>query len=379
MLGFKLIPFSFEKLLCIFAVATLTNCTGIAERMENKGILLNKIGEKRIKIDSLTSNIPQDIQIHKNDEAYIFALLNAPKNEIQLFNFQLGDLIEKKPFDENFFGQISDFYIHTLDSIFVSSITKKSAWLVDRDNQILQTFKLNETIGSSLSIGNENIIFSNGKLIVSTQVAIFDSKGIEEAPLVFVFDVQADAVTTPVFEYLTYPNIYEDPFSPELGLYYNAFDKNSNTFYHGFSASNLVYSFDLENYEIKSIEVRPDYKFEIKNSTQADTENINTRQYYYYSNYNYGYLLVVPIKNILIRTFYYPKKNLEENTRIQYDDLKPKFPVFSDLDSGDFLGQFILTDKQNEGLMFSLNGKLYINKIQDNEDEIVFEIFDFID
>jgi hypothetical protein len=348
------------------------------ENLENKGLFLSKIGERRIKIDSLTSNFPQDIQLYQIEKKYILALLNAPKNEIQLYDFEKNQLIEKKSLDENFFGQISDFYIHTLDSIFISSLTKQSAWLINGDNQILQTFKLNKALGSSLPIGNENIVFNEGKLIISTQIAIFDSKGIEDAPLVFIFEVNNDLINAPTYNYLVYPNIYQKSFSPELGLYYNSFDFSNNKFYHGFSASDWVYSLDVKNNKLDSIEIKPEFNFQIKNSTPSDLENFNTRQYYYYSNYNYGFILVDPTKRILYRMFYFPKKDLEKNSQLDYEDLKPKCILIFDLESGELRGQFNLTDKNNEGLMFILNKKIYINQIQDNEDEIVFDIFDTV-
>jgi hypothetical protein len=76
--------------------------------------------------------------------------------------------------------------------------------------------------------------------------------------------------------------------------------------------------------------------------------------------------------------FYFPKKDLEKNSQLDYEDLKPICILIFDLESGELRGQFNLTDKNNEGLMFILNKKIYINQIQDNEDEIVFDIFDTV-
>jgi hypothetical protein len=363
----------------LILILIINGCSSKESKVSNIGAKLNKVGEKIIKIDSLTSNIPQDIQVFINDNEAIFVLLNAPKNELQFYDFYSGELINKKPLDENLFGQISNFYIHNLDSIFISSITKTSIWLINSEGNILQTMKISNPTGSSLPIGNENIIYVNGKVIVSTQVAIFNSEGLENSPLVFVFDLKNQNTSNQSFEYLYYPQIYRNTYSPELGLYYNGFDGIDQKFYHGFSAYDWVYSFDIKTNKIDSIEVKPILDFSIKPSSPSDLENVNTRQYYYYSNYNYGYILIEPINRYMLRFFYSPKFGIDKNVPINFDELKPKNIIISDLESGKFKGQFILTDKQNEGLIFTFDKNIYINKIQDNEDEIIFEIFTIVE
>mgnify|MGYP005752003397 CR=1 FL=1 len=354
-------------------------CAYKEKNLENKGAKLNKIGEKIFKIDSITTNIPQDIQIFDDGDKVIFVLLNAPKNELQFYDFNSGDLIQKKTLDENFFGKVSDFYIHNLDSIFISSTTKTSLWLINGQSEILRTMKINAPIGSSLPIGNENVVYSNSKVIVSTQVAIFNSEGIENSPLVFVFDLKNPFTENQSLEYLYYPQIYRSSYSPELGLYYNGFDKKNQKIYHGFSAYDWVYLFDIKTEKLDSLEVKPILDFSIEPSSPSDLENVNTRQYYYYTNYNYGYILIEPIDRYLLRIFYTPKYNIKKNEPIKFNELKPKSIIISDLDSGTFKGQFILTDKHNEGLIFSLDKNIYINKIQDNEDEIIFEIYTIVE
>ncbi|MBN7818090.1 hypothetical protein [Algoriphagus pacificus] len=358
--------------LVVFFTIIFISC-GEREEIQNSGFELIKVGEKSFKIDSVTTPLPQDIQLLYGIDT-LFVTLNSPKNEIQFYNFNSTQIVQKKVFDENFFGILSDFYVHNNDSIFVSSISKKRAWLVNEKLEILRSFDLAEAVGTSLPIGNENVIYLKGKLIISTQLAIFDSKGVEEEPLIFVFDLE-NSSNQPEYQYLNYPEVYEDSFSPELGLYYTTFDINSGMIFHGFSAYNWLYTFNLEGEKIDSLKISPQYDFEIKNSTNRDLENVNTRQYYYYNNYNYGYLLVNNSKNIIFRIFYSPMPNLEKSTPIKFDDLKPKSIIISDLISGQHLGQFKLSEKLNEGLMFSHEDNIYINKIQDNEDEIVFEIF----
>lgn len=363
-----------------FAIIILCGCEGsIRDRNPDFGVSLEKIGEKIFPIDSLTTTIPQDIQISYLGGDTLFTLLNQLKNEIQIYDYQNQKLTKKISFDINFFGQISDFYFHNIDSIFISSLDSKRAWLIEGTSKtILKRFDFDDAFGSALPIGNENILFFNEHLLIGTQVAMINTRDIEDFPLVYIYNLNdSSRELSSVKTFLHYPEIYENSYSPELGLYYISMDYKSKDVYFGFSASDSTTKLSIGG-KTSNFMVSPMNGLSIQDSENRSFDGFESRNTYYYETSNYGSLLTNSEENILIRTIYFPVENLKEERKLTQFVNKPKSLLFYSLTDSKVIGQFTI-DKElyNEGLMLSVGKHTLINKRTENENQLVFDVFEF--
>ncbi|WP_228527738.1 DUF4221 family protein [Pararhodonellum marinum] len=341
------------------------------------------MGEKQFPVDSLTSNRPSSIQYHTLRDKDVISFLNVHYNEIQLFDFNSESLIKKIPFDKNLFGTITGYHISSLDSIFITSNDKLRTFLVDEQANLLKTYRIENSQGSPLPIGL-NTFKLDSLLLVTNQVAMFDSNGIIEESLVSVYNLHALVLGSgkDSFNFLSYPAIYKDGFSPELGLYFSAIDDQKKEIYFGFSASDFVLKYALiDGFEKQPnlLKIKPTDFFEVKNARGRDVSDFSKRQIYYLDNYNYGNLIYDKFRNLIYRLAYFPVENPKKRLEDSKEILKKRKLLVFDPGSNELKLEICLDEIEfYEGLILPTPIGILIYRNTEEEDEIKFEIYEFM-
>lgn len=332
-----------------------------------------------LEIDSLTSNKPYSLQYLRNEDKDLLSFINFHYNEIQLYDLESGHLTKKIKFDRNIYGEISGYFIHSLDSIFVVSSDKMKAFLVNSDFEEVQSFKIGNTQGSPISVSNLNVFYLDRKLYVINQFAIDDRKRVEAESLISVFDLENshDKDEYDSFSFLSFPEIYDKPYSPELGLYFPAVDFEKRNIYLSFSVAHSLIYYESTNFgESNEFEMKPIEGFKIENSKGKNLSKFTDRQLYYLENHNYGNIVIDPFQELIFRIIYYPVEDAKAKMKNNREILKRRKLLISGLQNHQVLLEPCL-DKElyYEGLMVGTPLGLLINKYTDDEDKILFEIF----
>ena len=336
-------------------------------------------GFVHLDIDSLTTNRPYSLQYGRFEEKDLLSFINFHYNEIQLYDLNSGLLTKKLKFDQNIFGEISGYFIQSLDSIFIVSSNKMKAFLVNRDLEEIQSFNLENTQGSPIPVSNLNVFYLDQKLYIINQFAINDKKGVKNESLISVFDYSRyqENGNFDTFSFLSFPEIYDEPYSPELGLYFPAVDFQNRNLYLSFSVSHTLFKYSTSNHALDSqFEMKPSEAFKIESSKRKNISQFVDRQLYYLENHNYGNIVFDPFQNLLFRLAYYPVDDAQSIMANSREILKRRKLLVSNL--GDYqleLETCLDQDLYYEGLMIGTPLGMLINKYSNDEDKILFEIF----
>lgn len=251
------------------------------------------------------------------------------------------------------------------------------ASLVNGDLEEVQSYKIEKTQGSPIPISNLNLFYLDQKLYIINQLAIFDRTKVKNESLITVFEPCESHKNNNSFSFLSFHENYEDPYSPELGLYYPAVDFARKNIYLSFSVSHPIQKYATLNHSnFSEFDLRPSDEFKIENSKSKSISQFVDRQLYYLENHNYGNLLVDPFQDLILRMAYYPVEDAKSMMGNNREIFKKRKVIIADLETHQIiLEASIDEDLYYEGLMVATPLGILINKYSEDEDEILFEIF----
>ena len=129
------------KIILLFFLFNILSCNnGIRKDRDN--ISLTNVGYKKFILDSITTNTNINFRLNKiNDKEYL-SFFNRENFSIYIYNYKSGKLLRKIKIHRNGLNAITipfysiEYYIHTLDSIFISTI--KNYYLLNSKGAILK-------------------------------------------------------------------------------------------------------------------------------------------------------------------------------------------------------------------------------------------------
>ena len=129
------------KIILLFFLFNILSCNnGIRKDRDN--ISLTNVGYKKFTLDSITTNTNINFRLNKiNDKEYL-SFFNRENFSIYIYNYKSGKLLRKIKIHRNGLNAITipfysiEYYIHTLDSIFISTI--KNYYLLNSKGAILK-------------------------------------------------------------------------------------------------------------------------------------------------------------------------------------------------------------------------------------------------
>jgi len=154
------------------------------QKTENKhNLILSNVGYKDIALDSSTTNTDINFRLNRiNNEEYI-SLFNRKNFSIDIYDYKTGKLFKKIEIKNRGRNKIItpfyslDYYIYTLDSIFISTI--KNYYLLNASGKILE--KVTPTIENKYPkikrpVFNETTNYKNGVLSFEIETDYPDKK-----------------------------------------------------------------------------------------------------------------------------------------------------------------------------------------------------------
>jgi len=157
------------KILIPLAFLSTLSCKKQGKDIGN--LFLSNVGYKNIVLDSFTSNSNVNFRLTKIKNNEYLSFFNRNNFSIYIYGYKSGKLIKKIKLGENSLNKITtpyyalDYYIYTLDSIFVSTI--KNYYLLNSDGKILKKLTpiiKNKYVKIKRPVFNEATNYKNGLL-----------------------------------------------------------------------------------------------------------------------------------------------------------------------------------------------------------------------
>ena len=198
-----------------------------------------------------TNNIPSNIQfIDKNNELII---LNRRVNTIQFYDFKDGGketkriILEKE--GNNGVGNISDFLVHTQDSIFVLDAPMFKLSLVNSNGKLLFTYNLfdkreNAKNATPSPFPFTPIVMLDNKIYISsTPLTQALTKYYELKGCVIIVDLK----TKNISHKYGFPEVYKKNIYPSmLTMFHRTYSPKHKKFVHSFMADHHIQVTDYE-------------------------------------------------------------------------------------------------------------------------------------
>jgi len=233
------------RIIALFSI-TLVFCT-TKNNNQHSVISIEEKSEHLIKLDSESSFELLSIQII--EEKSLLLTLDAIKNNINIFNFDKGEIVDKIPININEKNQILNptrFYFHNKDSIFIIDFGSNIK-LINNKGIIKNSYNIGEIkskkreyegIYGYLPISNnKNFIFKNNRIFYPTE-HIIGSEG-----RLGIFNIKSSKTEEVINQPYEINNLLE---SDVTDFWYD-FDSFTNSIYISFPLANSVYQYNLDD------------------------------------------------------------------------------------------------------------------------------------
>ncbi len=198
-----------------------------------------------ISIDSTVDNSPINTQFFQEKELVI---LNRKDNSLLFYPFQDKSKISKKILLEkegnNSVGQITDFVVHTEDSIFVLNSGRYTLYMLNKNGKVMETYKiLKGKVGQETAMPDpfpfHPLIYENGKVYITgapDRNPMKDDYYVAKSLLIEV------NLKTKDFQYkYSFPEVYRKNIYPHnLNMTFRTYSKKHNKFIYSFPADNHI-------------------------------------------------------------------------------------------------------------------------------------------
>ena len=214
--------------------------------------LFNKKRTIIISVDNTTDNIPSNIQFIEENKQIV--ILNKPTNIIQFYEFKdKGKEVKKIVLQvegPNGVGNITDFLVHTSDSIFVLDANRFKLSLVNQNANLITSFNL---LSKEPNAQNTKpnpfpftpIVLQDNKIyIASTPFTKESTKYYEREGCVIIVDIITKKITIKYgFPEVCKKNIYP---SMLIDIFYRTYSPKHKKFIHSFCVDNHIQVTDYE-------------------------------------------------------------------------------------------------------------------------------------
>lgn len=227
--------------LCFF----LLSCDSNQETTQKVDISLVSKAEIRIPLDSLTSIPYFNTQLFQENT---LVLLNSNINALQFYEFKnKGKLLKRVKLDtegENGMGLISQFLVHTSDSIFLLNASQYRLYLINGKGDIITKYSLlNRKIGDGTAMPmvfpfhGRGMVFHKGKIYLSSRPDLNTS--LLSAYQDNYSTIELDLVTKKFSYIYGFSEIYKKNLYPV--------NKTFHSFIYSSSLDKFIYSYQVDD------------------------------------------------------------------------------------------------------------------------------------
>jgi hypothetical protein len=360
-------------LLLFFLLFLLFSCNDKDKKLEKQGFKVLK--SLKMVSDSTTSQnftVSQKI----NDKLFI---LNQKNRTIDVYHFKDGGGLHKKIVLKkegvNGVGVINDFLVHTQDSIFLLNCYNYKVFLINQEGEIITKYNLlKHKIGNQTAMPDpfpwHKMCLIDKKLYISSvpDSSPFQKDYYKREQNLIVLDIESHAFEVK----LGFPDIYRQKIYPyALSSFSRAYSDKKKVFFYSFFADENIVVFDHEHKRKKSYLANSKYLEKVeslkKELLDEAANNIAANQISFFNSIHYN-----PHKDILYRFF--SLKIPDKDKSISKTGV-----IILDKDFN-IIGDFLIDDKliYNTLQPFFTPEGIWIQRLTDNEDELVYDLIDFV-
>lgn len=378
---YKMIHHSY--FIIVIILLSFTSC----HKEESKYILKETGNRLLFPIDNQTKNSPKTLFVYadKGNKQYL-TFQNPNRNEILFYDLSSCNLEFKTSYDiegMNGVGNIWGYYIHNLDSIFVTSRDLPEIYLTNHEGKLLKTFSYENTEeGSTLSTYCSTSFLSMPGILKENRFFIMPScnRHITPNPICATINLGTAKVNALPLTYPAFPGTDNELKKAGIELYVSRCF-NTKGFVYSFYFDEDLYVTDIEHQTFRKIKT-PSSNFEhvtvpddYGNTTFKDMCEIS----------NYGNILYDKYRDVYYRIAY-PKTNITNDIRpLELMDFGRKNFSIIILDKDfNILGETLFPDfTYNSTLMFITEDGLYISDShylnpKFSDDELSFKRFELV-
>ncbi|MDX1904665.1 MAG: DUF4221 family protein [Thermonemataceae bacterium] len=335
-----------------------------------------------ISLDSLTPQHLFNPQLVKNK---YLVFLNSKANSLDIYSFERKKLSERIKFlneGEEGIGKVYQFLYHNDDSIFVVNSYQYKVFLIDKTGKVKEKYSLiKQKKHSAITAMPEIFPFHHPIVLINNQLHITSSPDdnpykdsfFEREALSIVLNLE-----TKDFHYeMSFPELYRKKyFTTSVNFHSRVFLVNENRFIYSFFADQHIYKIDLAYKILEEKKLQSPNFTEIPalkkrlQSSQENTKIANQSPAYINIYYN-------PYKREFYRMIDIPIAKESKEQRYS----KGFLGIFNQ--SFENIGEVLLfeTNQLNNyntmNLFFTSEG-MWIQRFTDNEDELVYDLVEFV-
>jgi hypothetical protein len=362
------------------------SCKERTENFHGSSLTLNKIDSIYFELDSFSTSRNLSSQLISTDTSTLFSFLNSKNNSIYFYNLNSGKMENKLAFDvqgKSGVGRISSYLFNSMDSIFLYSYGRARLYLVNSKNEILNSYFVD---GDQMSVRPE--VNSTRPLFTINDELIFNSWGSQKeyynnnsfAENAFMF---LNISNSEKKYRISYPDAYKGAiWGVQLFQIYHDFNYKDRLLVLSFSADNDLTAYDVRSGKYKRIKVNGIQDLSVQPlsySSEKISPDISEEVKHQMGQTYYSFIKFDSINNIYVRVI---NHKFDDRFIEKFSGLESVFGGYSLLvldREFNFLDQIQLPEGNYYlGSMFFWKGKLYLEKIQNyDEDILVFDVFVF--
>ncbi|PKQ66751.1 DUF4221 family protein [Raineya orbicola] len=366
-----------KKFFLIIVIHFVSACTLKEAKEQN---FRNKISVQKtlsIPLDSLTPQYIFNPQLIKEKE---LVFLNSKINSLDFYSIEDKRLIKRIKFakeGENAVGKIYQFLYHNADSIFVVNSYQYKVFLIDETGKVKEKYSLIKQKKHSATTAmpaifpfNHSLILESNKLHIASSPdddpykdSFYQRKG-----LCIILNLK-----TKEFAYaMEFPKIYKDKyFATPFNFFSRIFLKKENKFVYSFLADKNIQITDMNHNLIEGKELDAPHFIEIpslKKRIIDSQENTNA----FNQNARYAEMYYNPFTDEYYRGVEIP---------LSKDNKSKVYLAIFDKNFNN-IGEVLIyeSDKLTYNLLnaFFTSEGMWIQRITDNEDELVYDLVEFV-
>lgn len=345
-----------------------------------------KVDSLVFNLDSLSAGRNSEFRVYEFDGIKYFTFLNRKSNSLYFYqknDLEVDRIITFEREGENGVGNISSYFIHRLDSIFLYSYGGARLYLIDSNKVVLNRYFVDdEGVGVRPEVGGRRPLFKVGHQIVlnswGSQKEYYNNQDFPEVSFTFL-NIKDSSKTYKI----SYPDKYKNAiWGVQFYQIYHDYNPIDNLMVISFPIDNNLYVYDFNNDNYETISV-----------VGGDKLNVEPL------SYNSGKFvphIIEEAKHQMGQRYYssikFDKKNklyyrlIEEPFHEKYiEEFSGSFSIYGPNSIEILDDQFKVIDvillPENSyfmGSMFVDDGYIYLEKIQNNEDLLIFDAFDVI-
>lgn len=365
-------------------IITIIVIMGSCNPHKNKSVALVKTDSICFKLDSQTKNNLFNYSLYDENGKSYFSFQNRNSNDILFYDINSKKLefkITPKVEGNNGIGFISGYYIHNMDSIYLTNLDTKEISLINKDCNIINKYAYDYDCDN-----NELSLFSlsgfNYKPAQEINRTLYLYSGpnryIDKDPVSIAFNMDTHNINSLNFYYPEYPG--SDIKLKKYGL--------EDTFSRCYDGVNFIYSFYYDeniyvttpsHKTINKVQIKSKYidKVQLPNELKASPEDFCLNAWY-------GNLLYDQYRKVYYRIAYPESDNMDKgvNPIELFDYGRKNFSIIILDKELNIIGETLFPDyTYNSGVLFINKEGLYISSSHSmnptfNDDILSFHKFE---